>query len=257
MATKRKRQTISKTTRFEVFKRDSFTCQYCGKSAPTVILHIDHIQPVSKDGDNDILNLITACDDCNLGKSDRLISDHSIIAKQKAQLDEINERREQLELMNQWRKHLQSIDETELSIAADHWTHITVHYSLNDNGRNKTRQLLQKFSLEEVIEGMNAVTRYFVFDDNTGHATAHSMDYAFNRIIGVCRTKRQPDWKQELYYIRGILRNRITFCDDVQALRFLQDAHIKGGISLDALRDFVLQVNNWTEFRQAFESREW
>ncbi len=150
MATKRKRQTISKTTRFEVFKRDSFTCQYCGKSAPAVILHIDHIQPVSKDGDNDILNLITACDDCNLGKSDRLISDQSILAKQKAQLDELNERREQLELMNQWRKYLQVIDQTELNIADDHWRQLTVKYSLNDNGRNKTRQLIQKFSLDKM-----------------------------------------------------------------------------------------------------------
>ena len=29
-----KRKTISKKTRFEVFKRDSFKCQYCGASAP-------------------------------------------------------------------------------------------------------------------------------------------------------------------------------------------------------------------------------
>jgi len=34
---------ISKRDRFEVFKRDKFTCQYCGKAAPDVVLHIDHI----------------------------------------------------------------------------------------------------------------------------------------------------------------------------------------------------------------------
>src|SRR4051812_7427688 len=60
-----KRKGISKTVRFEVFKRDSFACVYCGRSAPEVILHIDHINPVSKGGDNDILNLRTACEDCN------------------------------------------------------------------------------------------------------------------------------------------------------------------------------------------------
>ena len=42
------RKAISKKLRFEVFKRDSFTCQYCGKSAPDVILHVDHILPVKK-----------------------------------------------------------------------------------------------------------------------------------------------------------------------------------------------------------------
>ena len=44
----KKRVPISKALRFEVFKRDSFTCQYCGRSAPEVVLEVDHIVPVSK-----------------------------------------------------------------------------------------------------------------------------------------------------------------------------------------------------------------
>jgi len=47
------RKALSKKVRFEVFKRDSFTFQYCGKSAPAMILEVDHLKPVSKDGDND------------------------------------------------------------------------------------------------------------------------------------------------------------------------------------------------------------
>ena len=62
------RKPISKRTRFEVFKRDMFSCQYCGKKSPDVVLHVDHIKPVSKGGKNTITNLITACRDCNLGK---------------------------------------------------------------------------------------------------------------------------------------------------------------------------------------------
>ena len=38
---------ISKKIRFEVFKRDGFTCQYCGKSPPGVTLEADHIKPFS------------------------------------------------------------------------------------------------------------------------------------------------------------------------------------------------------------------
>lgn len=64
-----KRKPISKKIRFEVFKRDAFTCQYCGATPPKVILNIDHIHPVSKGGDNSQDNLITSCFDCNLGKS--------------------------------------------------------------------------------------------------------------------------------------------------------------------------------------------
>ena len=71
---KTKRVALSKKMRFEVFKRDSFKCQYCGRSAPEVVLHVDHIQPVAKDGTNDIFNLITSCADCNGGKGARELS---------------------------------------------------------------------------------------------------------------------------------------------------------------------------------------
>lgn len=67
----KKRKTLSKKIRFDVFKRDSFQCQYCGNSPPSVILEIDHILPVSKGGDNQVENLVSSCFDCNRGKSNK------------------------------------------------------------------------------------------------------------------------------------------------------------------------------------------
>lgn len=64
-----RRTAIGKTLRFRVLHRDAFTCQYCGRAAPDVVLHIDHQRPISRGGNNHISNLITACEDCNLGKS--------------------------------------------------------------------------------------------------------------------------------------------------------------------------------------------
>lgn len=61
---------VSTRTRFEVFKRDNFTCAYCGRHPPDVLLHCDHIVPVAGGGEGDMDNLITACQACNLGKSD-------------------------------------------------------------------------------------------------------------------------------------------------------------------------------------------
>lgn len=66
--TEAKRKAISKKTRFEVFKRDEFTCTYCGQKPPAVVLEVDHIVPVAKGGKNGMDNLITACFDCNRGK---------------------------------------------------------------------------------------------------------------------------------------------------------------------------------------------
>lgn len=62
---------ISKKTRFEIFKRDGFKCQYCGCNPPSVTLEVDHIIPVSKGGQDDIDNLVTSCFDCNRGKSNK------------------------------------------------------------------------------------------------------------------------------------------------------------------------------------------
>lgn len=64
----------NKSTRFEILKRDNFTCRYCGRKAPEVALQVDHIIPRAKGGTIETSNLITACSDCNLGKSDVLLN---------------------------------------------------------------------------------------------------------------------------------------------------------------------------------------
>lgn len=67
------RRTLSKTSRFRVLSRDHFTCRYCGRSAPVVVLEVDHIHPHSLGGTNDFDNLVTACHDCNNGKRAELL----------------------------------------------------------------------------------------------------------------------------------------------------------------------------------------
>lgn len=64
---------ISKRERFDIFRRDHFTCRYCGKSPPSVLLEIDHIVPVADGGTNVIENLATACQECNQGKADKTL----------------------------------------------------------------------------------------------------------------------------------------------------------------------------------------
>ena len=56
-------------TRFNVFLRDRFTCQYCGARED---LTFDHLVPRSKGGHTTWDNVVTACSPCNLRKGDRL-----------------------------------------------------------------------------------------------------------------------------------------------------------------------------------------
>jgi len=90
---------VSKRTRFEIFKRDEFTCQYCGSKPPAVVLEVDHINPVSSGGGNEEHNLITSCFDCNRGKSNVPLEIVPIdIEERKKQLEE---RREQVNAYEQ------------------------------------------------------------------------------------------------------------------------------------------------------------
>jgi HNH endonuclease len=70
----RKRKQLSKKQRFELFKRDGFTCQYCGAHPPGVVLVLDHIVPFAEGGACDDDNLVTACEACNQGKAARGLS---------------------------------------------------------------------------------------------------------------------------------------------------------------------------------------
>lgn len=63
-----KRTQVSQALRYQVMRRDHFTCQYCGAQPPKVILEIDHVVPVALGGDSDPENLVTACAQCNAGK---------------------------------------------------------------------------------------------------------------------------------------------------------------------------------------------
>lgn len=88
------RKPISKTVRFEVFKRDGFVCQYCGAHPPNAALEVDHIQPVSDGGGNQEGNLVTACFNCNRGKGARSLS--SVPKSLSHRAAEASEREEQL-----------------------------------------------------------------------------------------------------------------------------------------------------------------
>ncbi len=77
----REKGRIAVGLRFEVFKRDGFRCRYCGRSVDDgVILHADHVIPESKGGPTTLDNLATACFDCNIGKSNKDLSEEVVLS---------------------------------------------------------------------------------------------------------------------------------------------------------------------------------
>lgn len=60
-------------TRRNLFLRDNFTCQYCGRRCTSDHLSVDHVVPRSRGGSTTWENCVLACVGCNARKADRTV----------------------------------------------------------------------------------------------------------------------------------------------------------------------------------------
>ncbi|MFB6263551.1 MAG: HNH endonuclease, partial [Bradymonadaceae bacterium] len=58
-------------SRRNVYRRDGFCCQYCGRQLPVEQLTFDHVVPQSRGGPTNWTNIVTSCAPCNRRKADR------------------------------------------------------------------------------------------------------------------------------------------------------------------------------------------
>ena len=200
------RKAIPKKTRFEVLKRDKFTCQYCGAKAPDVVLHIDHIKPVAHDGDNDIMNLVTACEECNLGKGARELSDDSAVVIKRNQAEALAERREQIGMMHEWQMGLIDEKAAQLDALDDICCNLTP-YSFSDSGRKKLAKLIERFGFGAVIEAVRIAFTQYESD------TPDDWDYAFGKIGGICYNKTHKSCSQCKNMTDHRYSDRTYLCD--------------------------------------------
>ena len=186
------RKSLSKKLRYEVLKRDKFTCQYCGRMSPDVILEVDHIKPVAKGGTDDLINLITSCRDCNRGKGKTPLSDDTALKKQQASLKELAEKREQMALMVQWKKELLDHKSEEVEYINEYVQSLT-GLSLSEYGKKKAMGLLKQFAFSEILDAIEiAIDQYYDEEDGM------SFTYAFNKVGGICYNKwHKPQQERE------------------------------------------------------------
>lgn len=243
------RQPVSQKARFEVFKRDKFTCQYCGAKAPDVLLHVDHIKPVADGGLSDILNLVTACAICNGGKGARALSDGSAVEKQRSQIEELQERRHQLEMLLEWRAGLADLG-VQKQVALERAICVAFDAtSLTEQGRSTLRKWLVKYDLIELLEAFEiSRTQYLVHKDDW--FTKESLEKAFHstpKIAAVRRAEKDKPYLKDLLYIRAILRNRM-YVGEIEARQLLEEAFL-AGCSADHLKSIAKDAYNWSAWR--------
>lgn len=257
-----KRETIGKKLRFEVFRRDKFTCQYCGEKAPEVVLNVDHIDPVANGGTNEILNLITSCFSCNSGKSDRTLNDSSIVEKRRKQLELLEERREQIELMLEWKKSLSNFDNDVVDMISDYINSKIQPLSLNENGKLLVVKWLKKFHTEKILDAVDISAKQYLKFEN-GELDKESAELFLSKIGGIIVVKNLPPVKQKLAYIKGIARNRFSYWDDTKGSIILSNyvtelkKHYDEKQLLDDLENEIFKITkeakNWSEWKNTIE----
>lgn len=255
---KTRRKAIPKAVRFEVFKRDKFTCQYCGAKAPDVMLECDHITPHSLTQDNIILNLVTACHSCNNGKSDKVLSDDSALAKQHAQLSQLQERRDQLEMMMQWQRALAEIDASAVESMATFYADLVPGRILNEKGKSEIKAALRSYSFDDIATMLrDATAKHLRIDGDS--ATDESADIAtrvfFNEMKYRKRREQDPVGSQ-LAYVSGIVRKRSyswSTSRSIYCRERLREAFDEG-VTLEEIKRIAIESGSWSDWNDHMDS---
>jgi HNH endonuclease len=154
---------IGPRLRFEVFKRDRFTCAYCGRTAADVLLHVDHVIPVVAGGTDDLANLVTACVDCNLGKGPRLLEEGDAPAIGEAAITNARQRALQLREYREWQEQIEAETGRLLDMVWDYWT-TTFGGQKTDDGwecevtfpaQGSVRRFLGELTIEDIFHAID------------------------------------------------------------------------------------------------------
>lgn len=151
---------VSKKIRFEVFKRDGFRCSYCGKEPPQVVLEVDHIDPKSKGGKDDINNLITACFDCNRGKKN--IPLDKITNQLQENLEVLREKEEQLKEYRKFAAKIEKRIQQDIEEISEIYSTQYEKWCFSDKFKNQSlRRFLNLLPKHEIVDALYiAISRY-------------------------------------------------------------------------------------------------
>jgi hypothetical protein len=253
MKKKDKQRTIIKRLRFEVFERDKFTCQDCGKKVPDVILKIIRIKPKLKGQADEILNFKTSCYECNQDSSNIQLD----------QGDLRKEKKEQIESMIKWQESLTKLYKN-TSIKVIEYIENKINLCLNESEKRSIEKLIHKFDFPDILEAVDISAAKYLKYDTENKLIEDSIEDFINKIGGILNIKSRPPIEQKLAYIKGICRNKFNFWDDRKGSIIL-NAYVNalkeyGCAEKQILEDLVnelepktKELENWSEWRDLVE----
>jgi hypothetical protein len=188
---------LSVRTRFEVFKRDRFTCAYCGGHPPDVLLECDHIIPQAAGGSDEMENLVTSCRDCNAGKSDRLLDEGTAPAYNQASIEAMQERLEQAKAYMETLTSLQAVNDDMVFRVQEAWALAwgaqlvedgdgRHHYSFVDGGQFPSRASIKRFLRDLPLDDLIYAVEETAFRKDAGRYWPN--DTTCRYFYGICHS---------------------------------------------------------------------
>lgn len=153
-------------------------------------------------------------------------------------------------MMVQWQRGLNELDSTGADQAVEFWSELS-DYGLNEHGRKTIKRLLRKFGMERLLEAMRISAEAYLDYDDEGEVTQASVEIAIKKLGGICSVReaeKEKPWLKDVFYIRGILRNRLSYCDLPKAKDYMEIA-ISWGAEIPELKRIALNATSWTNWQ--------
>ncbi|MEE9118190.1 MAG: HNH endonuclease signature motif containing protein [Calditrichia bacterium] len=149
------RKSTGKRLRFEIFKRDGFRCVYCGATPTQSVLHADHVIPVAEGGPTTADNLITACQDCNLGKSSISLDEKKLAKPISTKAHE--EHAEQIKAYLAIEKEILKTRQKAADDFAEYWE--TIIGPMSEEMYNRLDGLIRTWAIDKLTEAASITAR--------------------------------------------------------------------------------------------------
>jgi transcriptional regulator with XRE-family HTH domain len=176
---------------------------------------------------------------------EQLLAPQTSAAEMNATREEVNaEFRKRAEIRQQ-------LDQT-LTQLAGYWEEQAPGWRLTQADKKDLEKWLGSYSLSEILAAMDKCALQYLQLLPNGLCTTDSAGFAFKKIPAVCRVNQSEPWERDLYFIRGSVRNRMSYFDDRRGMQLLKAAYAAGA-SIERIRGTVSLASNWTEFREGLE----
>jgi len=232
----------SKTTRFRIFERDCFTCQYCGQKPPEVILEADHIVSKKDGGRDDDINLITACFACNRGKGAKSLSIEKIKNKSfDKELSLLKEKKEQLTAYYEFLTKKDKLEDSEMDIYQRCWQEASGgKQNLTDTGLKNVKSLSRRYPAEDIFKAMKITWSKDWADDAKDH---------FKYMCGILKNMKlerenpeEHERRKKAYSVRfTVLNHCYQYINEKVFWRWVND-----GIDLDIVAEKAIELKKWS-----------